>query len=312
MHGCKIGHAWIAPISEDLCSFWRPSACRRSFGPTAQADWREDFEGPQVSWQAGETDVDFHLERHQRTHEGAHAGQGAELIQISGSLGTFAYFAHDVPAGRIVAELTPSVWVKANRPGIQILARVILPQSIDPRTGRPIATLVRGTSYSSVGSWQQLRIVDIPQLLSRQVRVLRAQIGPDVEPREAYVDQVLLNVYGGPGQTAVLIDDLDVVGLVPRGGDVQTVSAVGPVENQTAAASSAPTTGTSTNAGGALRQVSINGSLLLVDGKPMLPRIIQSQGEPLAWLKGQGFNTVRTTTQLRRRYLVKRSGPACG
>ncbi len=162
---------------------------------------------------------------------------------------------------------------------------MVLPQSIDPRTGRPIATLVRGTTYSAVGSWQQLRIVDVPQLLSRQVRVLRAQIGPQVEPREAYVDQVLLNVYGGPGQTAVLIDDLEMAGLVPRGGEVETVSATAPVEEQTAAA-------------GTPRQVTVNGSLLLVDGKPMLPRVIRSQGEPLAWLKQQGFNTVRTNTAL--------------
>ena len=112
--------------------------------------------------------------------------------------------------------------------------------------------------------------MDIPQLLSRQVRVLRAQIGPEVEPREAYVDQVLLNVYGGPGQTAVLIDDLDVVGLVPRGGECRRIGG---------------RPGRKSNCGGfqcarlelqlgrrRARQVSINGSLLLVDGKPMLPR----------------------------------------
>ncbi len=251
----------------------------------APAAWHEEFEGPQASWQPGEADLEYRVERKERVSGDAHAGHGSELIQISGSLGTYAYFTHDVPAARIVAELTPSVWVKANRPGIQILARVILPQSLDPRTGKPIATLVRGSSYSSVGSWQQLRIVDIPQLLSRQVRVLRAQIGPDVEPREAYVDQVLLNVYGGPGQTAVLIDDLEVAGLVPRSGDVQQASATEPV----AAVNSS---------GATSRQVTIDGSLLLVDGKPILPRVIRSQGEPLAWLKQQGFNTVRTTAPI--------------
>ena len=168
-----------AHFSKDWCCFSWPFVFRRPSGPNcARLAWREDFEGPQPSWQHGEADLEFRLERKERI-----AGRCAcrpaesELIQISGSLGTYAYFTHDVPAGRIVAELTPSVWIKANRPGIQILARVVLPQSIDPRTGRPIATLVRGTSYSSVGSWQQLRIVDIPQLLSRQVRVLRRKSG---------------------------------------------------------------------------------------------------------------------------------------
>jgi hypothetical protein len=275
-----------------------------ALGPKyAPGAWREDFEGPQATWQPGEADLDYRTERHQRIEEDDHSGKRSELIQISGSMGSYAYFTQDVPAGRVVAELTPSVWIKANRPGIQLLARVVLPQSIDPRTGRPVATLVHGSSYTSVGAWQQLRITDIPQLLSRQVRVLRAQIGPDVDAREAYVDQVLLNVYGGPGQSAVVIDDLEIVGLVPRQGVVQPVSAIGAVNDQPAGSAGAPSGSASTGItpagnGTAQHQVTIDGSLLLVDGRPMLPRVIQSQGEPLAWLKEQGFNVVRTTAPL--------------
>jgi hypothetical protein len=41
------------------------------------------------------------------------------------------------------------------------------------------------------------------------------------------------------------------------------------------------------------RQISLTGTILYADGRPMFPRIIQSQGEPLAWLKELGFNTVR-------------------
>ena len=40
------------------------------------------------------------------------------------------------------------------------------------------------------------------------------QLGPQVDDREAYLDAVLLNVYGGPGTTNVWIDDLDVAGHV--------------------------------------------------------------------------------------------------
>src|SRR5205085_7017148 len=125
--------------------------------------------------------------------------------------------------------------IKASRPGIQILARVVLPHTADPRSGQPLATMIRGDIYTAVGSWQQLRLLDTPQLLTRQVRVLRAELGPNVDQREAYIDAVLLNVYGGPGQTTVTIDDLDVAGLVPRDnelmakGIVQAASANTPV-----------------------------------------------------------------------------------
>jgi hypothetical protein len=37
----------------------------------------------------------------------------------------------------------------------------------------------------------------------------------------------------------------------------------------------------------------MQGSLLLVDGRPLMPRIIEHQGEPLEWLKSLGFNGVK-------------------
>ena len=40
------------------------------------------------------------------------------------------------------------------------------------------------------------------------------------------------------------------------------------------------------------RSVKLVGSVLLVDGRPMFPRVIQHRGEPLGMLKKLGFNTV--------------------
>ena len=74
--------------------------------------------------------------------------------------------------------------------------------------------LVSGSGYTQVGSWQQLRLDNLPQQFERQLRVLRAQHGPGVDGHEALIDRVLLNVYGGPGTTTVLIDDLEVNGFV--------------------------------------------------------------------------------------------------
>jgi hypothetical protein len=46
----------------------------------------------------------------------------------------------------------------------------------------------------------------------RQVRMLRTEFGSQIDDREAYVDAVVLNVYGGQGVTNVWIDDLEVAG----------------------------------------------------------------------------------------------------
>jgi hypothetical protein len=275
----------------------------------ANAAVRDDFESAEVSWRPGDADLSYHLDIHQRINTDPHAGHGSELLQISAGAGTYVYFTHELGTARIVAELAPSVWVKANRTGIQLLARVILPHTIDPRTGQPTATLIQGSSYSAVGAWQQLQIGDTPQLLSRQVRALRAQLGPQVDAREAYVDLLLLNVYGGPGQTAVNIDDLEISGVVPRNESMQPAAAVVPSNPSNPAqpmASPFPGAGvgppaiaaasaSGENSYSTPHQVAFNGSLLMVDGRPMFPRIIQSQGEPLVWLKQEGFNVVRTT-----------------
>ena len=146
----------------------------------------------------------------------AHAGSGCEWLQIEAA-GSQVYFAHDVGRPRIIDELAPSVWIKSDRPGPHLAVRVVLPRTIDPRSGRPVATILVGAAYTDVGRWQQLQLGGIPALLTRQIHVLRVQLGPQVDGREAYLDAVLLNVSGGPGVTNVWIDKVEVAGYAATG-----------------------------------------------------------------------------------------------
>jgi hypothetical protein len=81
----------------------------------------------------------------------------------------------------------------------------------------PITTLLRGEIYDRVGAWQQLWIRRPDQILQRQVRALRSQFGSDIDPREAYVDLIVLNAYGGVGTTQLWVDDLEIRGMVLAG-----------------------------------------------------------------------------------------------
>src|SRR5581483_8595147 len=110
-------------------------------------------------------------------------------------------------------ELDVRLWVKANRPGIQLFARVVLPRSRDPQ-GQPLVAVLPGGIYQNAGTWQALELAQVPALLETVGRGLRVTYGPNVDLREAYVDRLLLNVAGGPGLTAIWIDDLHVAGLV--------------------------------------------------------------------------------------------------
>ncbi len=112
--------------------------------------------------------------------------------------------------------------------------------------------------------------------------MLRSQFGPQVDPREAYVDALLVNVYGGPGTTSVWLDDLEIVGVVSPTG-VQDATAAHPTALPPTQAAAVPT---------AVPKVELR-RLLEVGGRPFFPRIIQHRGEPLERLQALGFNCVR-------------------
>ena len=234
--------------------------------------------------------------QHSRVQGQAHTGQGCEWLQLVAENGTYVYISHEVGRPRVIDELLPSVWVRSDRAGLQFAADIILPRSIDPRTGKPLFARVFGASYNDPGRWQQLRIEGIPRLLARQLWALRSQLGPKIDGREAYVERVLLNVYGGPGVTNVWIDDLEVAGFASAGSS--------PAGNRPRPPNMPPGTNEVINPNtlpGPTRVpldsqprpgVQLNGSVLLMDGQPLLPRVIEYQGEPLALLKQLGFNAI--------------------
>ncbi len=182
----------------------------------------------ETSWRDAGGDAQYRMLDHRRVQNEAHTGNACEWLRISANGGSYVYIAHDVGQPIVIDELMPSLWIKSDRSGLQLLARIVLPRTIDSKTGKRVTTLVAGTSYTDAGRWQELRITDMPRLLARQIRFLHSQLGPNVDGREAYVDAVFLNVYGGPGVTNVWIDDLDVAGYVGMSAPAQA-QAVNPL-----------------------------------------------------------------------------------
>jgi len=253
-----------------------------------QSPWYEGFESAHPSWRPAGGDAQFRLLLHERAQGEAHTGDRCEHVAISATAGTTVYLAHDVGQPLVIDELLPTVWVKSDRSGLQLLAQVVLPRTIDRRSGQPVSTLLAGGSYQNVGHWQQLRLDDLPRHLARQVRVLRTQLGPGVDDREAYVRDIVLNVYGGPGTTHTWIDDLDLRGHVARPQTAltsRTTMVGGPAGS---GAADVPAAGKSATS----RRVEMAGSVLLGDGRPFFPRLIQYRGEPLSLLAQLGFNGI--------------------
>ncbi len=283
------------------------------FAPVARgADgaFREDFEGVEPTWRVLSTDTRYRIDDRKRTRQPAHTGAWSEALAITAADGTHIHYGRQIGSARIIDELSLSVWVLSDRPSLQWLARVVLPRSIDPQTSRPRTLFVYGPMYQATGQWEELKLVQLPREVERQARVVQSSTTTRIDVREAYVDAVMLNVFGGRGTTRVWIDDLAITGFVG--------SRVDPVEGaaMTSGTGSTPTGrlpnsmgNTPAGAGSLLSadgsspqpgepskfptQVSLRGAVLTVAGRPVFPRIIEHRGEALATLHQLGFNGVR-------------------
>ena len=201
---------WLAGCLPLLC------LCPLLLRAQATRFLQHGFEGRDLFWTPGPADAPYKQIVHALTDETRHGGHQSECIELQAQQGTAIHYVHAIGRGPVTEELTASVWVKANRPGTQLLARVVLPHERDPKDlSRPLTALLRGDVYQTSGRWQRVELRQPQRLLKEQQQLLRAEflragVRRDVTVADAYVDQLILNVYGGPGLTRVWTDDLEV------------------------------------------------------------------------------------------------------
>ncbi|MBC8351897.1 MAG: hypothetical protein H8E66_07900 [Planctomycetes bacterium] len=242
---------------------------------------QERFESPEVSWRLAESDGSVRLLHHERDFTVSRTGQGSEHVRVWSTQATYVYLAHPVSPARIIDELLPSLWVKADRPGSRLMMRVVLPRAKD-RDGKTLTVLLEGDFYTQAGAWQRLQMRDLKKLFEAEVRIRRLQLGL-VDDHEAYIDHVVLNAYSGPGVTELWTDDLELAGYASSPRVATPVGLTGAV----GIAASEPDAVQLAN-----RSAELQGSVLLVDDRPYFVRAIEHNGEPFSWLKHVGFNTV--------------------
>lgn len=246
----------------------------------ARANIWQGFEEAEPTWKLAEVDGPVQMLAHERTWREAHGGHGSEHFRLTLGAGNHAYLSHAIVPASAIQELKLGLWLKSDRVGPQLFARVVLPRTREPRSDRPLTMLIPGTSCSRPGEWQLLTIDDVPGLIQRQARILRTQFGPSVDTREAYIDMVIVNAYTEPGVVQIWLDDLEVTGHVALDN-----AKVGGVDNDRVRQASFDATA-------GLPSVKLDGSIILLDGKPQQLRMIEHNGESLEWLQAMGFNGV--------------------
>jgi hypothetical protein len=258
----------------------------------AQQIHRNQFESRHISWVKGPSDAAFKELAHEMTTATAHNGQQSELIRISSEQGSYAHYLYPIGKADITEELIISVWVKANRPGIQLLARVVLPRERDPQNlDQPLTATLRGDAYAITGRWDRLSLRKPHKLVQELQPLLRADLKRDVNFEGAYIDQLMLNVLGGRGLTELWVDDLEVG---PVHADVPDRNRLVDPPN--------PAPGKERDKGTVATPVNrnpnrhliieLNRDRLLVNKKPYLVRGVRYSDTPMEALRNVGFNTL--------------------
>lgn len=243
---------------------------------SALAQWQEGFESERAAWQVPAEVASYRLVSQARTSALAHAGMRCEQLRWQVGFQPGELWA-ELPVGEwaVVDELSVGLWIRSNQPAVTLAARVVLPRSLDAATGQASTCLVEGTTYQNVGEWERLLLENVPDALQRRIRTLRLERHRDFDEREAYIDRVVLVVRANSGELAVWTDELELRGPPrPRHGK--------------------PSPRTDDGASAARLTVELAGPLLVVEGRPRIPRLVEHRGESPAFLKQLGFHGLWT------------------
>lgn len=254
--------------------------------PAQDTTWiQHNFETGGTYWSPGPADAEFKVAQHKVTDELAHDGRKSEYFQLQVKRGKFIHYLRKVGRAPVDDQLVMNVWIKANRPGVRILARVVLPHERDPQQlDRPLTTIIRGDQYLTTGRWQRVEVNDPLSLLKKQQRLLQVEEKRKINIDDAYVDQVILDLYAGPGLSKIWTDDLEVGPIVkekkpqpqpkpPTIADTPDPK-INPIQPRPQ-----------------IIPVSLEQDKLLVGKKPFFFRGIQYSGTPPKTLADAGFNT---------------------
>ena len=136
----------------------------------------------------------------------------------------------DQPRSRVHDDFSANVKISSNQIGIQFGLRLVLPDQVDPRTGKPVvASLIGGVSKASE-SWQALTVAGTPDAVNDQVRKLRMEMSrSSVEASGAYFDGCILLAEVHRGTTFIDVANVAYGPVVPPAGAESLSAKTGPL-----------------------------------------------------------------------------------
>src|SRR6266851_8466421 len=168
------GVVWVAAAAVGLGGLFLSLA-------TAQQVHRDGFETRETAWLKGTADAPFNETAHRMTEEMFHTGQKCEYLELQAERGSYIYYHYDTSPAPLADDLSASVWIKANRPGIQLIARLVLPHEKNAKSpDEALTTVLLGDIYQQTGRWQRLDLRRPVKLAKDQQQLLRAELNHDI------------------------------------------------------------------------------------------------------------------------------------
>ncbi len=243
---------------------------------------RNDFSGKNTSFVKGAANVRVEQKAHDLSNDRSRSLPTSEHIRLNLARGknesNFAYYYYPTPAAPLVEDLNAELWLHSNKPGVQLLARVVFPRIRNPKQlDEPLTRLVLLDEYRApAGGWQKLILKRPADILKDQKQALRLQLKRDPDVSDAYIDRLVLNLYTGPGEIEVFIDNLEI-------GPVKTGAAPPAIGPKAPAGKGRFERGV---------QVEFKRGKLVVGETEVYPRFIRYSGTPMQVLREAGFNAL--------------------
>lgn len=265
---------------------------------------RDGFAGREPAWILSDTNLKIEEKDHRIVTNSYFNAPSSEYVKFVAQPNPgktdseFIHYRYETPPCPIQPangeDPSVSVWVKSFRAGIQLRARVVLPKERDPKTPETaLTTLIVGDTYPEerVRSWHRLTLGKPADALKKVLPVLRAQLKREIDPTDAYIDQVVLNVYSGPGSSEIWIDDLDIGPCQPD--PKKPLKGIGrPVSRVKNPGNLGSPPGTLPNGVAHPYAVEFIAGRILIDKKPFFMRAVRHAGQSLKGLRDFNFNTI--------------------
>lgn len=257
----------------------------------------ESFESARPSWFTISEHVDCGIEKgswRQNRITNSQTNASSEQIRFTASAGKKLMIGHRVTPSFIIPELKPAVRIRSTRRGVQLHARVVLPHNRMP-DGQTMTVVLDGPVAKQQQRFETLSFTgqrSLDKLLQDQLWLLRSKFNQEVTLRDAYLDQLWLNIYTGKGDSMIEIENLELEGVVEASGIAKNNQLV---DNRAQSIDTSIADNSTVQQASAATGKSIvtrEGTVILINRKPFFPRIIEHNGESFEYLQAIGFNTI--------------------